>query len=606
MRILSLQISVVLITVLTGCQTMPDQTASLSPFHLQAGSTTEIPPAPRPAARTTNHEQPLLPSTSEKYNVAVQNVPVQELLFALVRESAINVDIHPDISGRVTLNAAAQTLPQLLNRIARQVAVRWEIVDSSIIVVPDIPYLQHYRVDYVNLSRESTGTLSVSSHMGSSSGSSSDNGTSNDGNHSLTRIENRGSNHFWGTLVDNIKSLLADTDETEDFAGEEVNSLPANFAALVGQTEESTTKGDESKKILPEAKEIKSVKPNEKNPSKIRTGQGGKGGKSSVVAHPESGVISVRATARQHARVRSLIDQIVGSARRQVLVEATIVEIQLNHNFEQGVDWSRISLDGTGLTFIQSATGNISAPPSSLIQIGYVNPTSAVGDITAAIRLLESFGTVKVLSSPKISVLNNQTAVLKVVDNQIYFTLNTDVSQNQNTTLTTFTSNLHSVPVGFVMSVTAQVSEDDSVLLMVRPSISRIIGYVSDPNPALKSADAVSEIPIIRSREMESMMSIANGNIMVMGGLMEDVLADRDNRVPVLGHIPVLGELFTHRNDTSSKSELIVLLRPTVTAGYGGKSAYSPDMDSWLPQKDFFSSEMSDRSPLMSEDVDQP
>ena len=177
---------------------------------------------------------------------------------------------------------------------------------------------------------------------------------------------------------------------------------------------------------------------------------------------------------------------------------------------------------------------------------------------------MESFGTLKVLSSPKISVINNQTALLKVVDNRVFFTIKADTSQNQTTTVTTFTTTLNSVPVGFVMSVTPQISESDTVLLNVRPTVSRITGFVNDPNPALAAANVVSRIPEIQTREMESVIKVASGQVAVMGGLMQDEVNNQDDAIPGLGRLPGIGALFQHRNDTNTKTELVIFLRPVV------------------------------------------
>ncbi|MBZ0091524.1 MAG: type II and III secretion system protein [Sulfuricellaceae bacterium] len=200
---------------------------------------------------------------------------------------------------------------------------------------------------------------------------------------------------------------------------------------------------------------------------------------------------------------------------------------------------------------------------------GYSNAASTVA---GAIQLLDTFGNVKVLSSPKISVLNNQTALLKVVDNSVYFSITATTTSTQNSTLTTYTSTLNTVPIGLVMSVTPQISDTGEITLNVRPTISRISGYTEDPNPALKSAPngqpltnpVRSLVPIIQTREMESMMRIDSGQIAVMGGLMEDSIDHAKNTVPGLGSIPLIGEAFTGRNETSKKTELVIFLRPVV------------------------------------------
>jgi general secretion pathway protein D len=141
---------------------------------------------------------------------------------------------------------------------------------------------------------------------------------------------------------------------------------------------------------------------------------------------PETGIINVRATSRQHEKIQEFLDQVMASARRQVLIEATVAEVTLSDGYQQGIEWSRLSLNGLGLTLMQRATGNISAPVSSLLELGYTKPDSPLGNISATVKLLDTFGTVKVLSSPKLSVLH-QTAV-SPIGQSAYFTIKADTT----------------------------------------------------------------------------------------------------------------------------------------------------------------------------------
>jgi MSHA biogenesis protein MshL len=207
-----------------------------------------------------------------------------------------------------------------------------------------------------------------------------------------------------------------------------------------------------------------------------------------------------------------------------------------------------------------------------------------------ALKLLESFGDVRVLSSPKISVLNNQTAVLKVVDNLVYFTIQ---AQTQNTgatnqpLLTTFTTTVNSVPVGFIMNLVPQISDADTVVLNLRPTISRKIGDVADPNPSLAAANVVSLIPVIQTREFESVLRVQSGQVAVLGGLMQDATSNVEDTIPGIYRIPGLGQLLSQRKDLTQKTELVVFLRPVVVRDAsldGDYSAYR----TLLPGKDFF------------------
>ena len=193
--------------------------------------------------------------------------------------------------------------------------------------------------------------------------------------------------------------------------------------------------------------------------------------------------------------------------------------------------------------------------------IGY-NKSTAIGELAASIRMLQTFGNSKVLSSPKLMVLNSQTAVLKVVDNLVYFTVKSDSSQNNNTSIVTYTSTANTIPTGIWMSVTPQINENSVVTLNVRPTIARQVGLgVLDPNPALKIE---SRIPQIQVREMESMLQVNSGNTVMLGGLMQDEVSRTDNGVPKLMDMPVFGALFKARSNVAKKTELVIFLRPTV------------------------------------------
>ncbi|NHZ69890.1 MAG: type II and III secretion system protein, partial [Thermotogales bacterium] len=188
------------------------------------------------------------------------------------------------------------------------------------------------------------------------------------------------------------------------------------------------------------------------------------------------------------------------------------------------------------------------------------------GSIASSVKMLQEFGNVKVLSSPKIMAINNQTALLKVVENVVYFTLVADTVTNQTNSQTTFTSTPHTVPVGFVMSVTPQISREDAVTLNVRPTISRVTGFVNDPNPALAVENIISQIPQIQVREMESVLRVRSGQIAVLGGLIQDSIQLNDQGIPGLTELDYVGDAFTYRNNKIKKSELVIFLRPRVIA----------------------------------------
>jgi MSHA type pilus biogenesis protein MshL len=544
------------------------------------------------------------PSTpkTQLYSVTVKDMPVRELLFTLGRDARRNMDVHPGLEGTVTLNAVKQSLPQLLTRIARQTDMRWEQEGDVLSVMPDRPLLRTYNIDYVNMAQDLSLVTAVNPHVGSgtvdSAGSGSLQTGTVSGNSGLIRIEGASKNRFWDHLEKNVRDLLRETDRILPAGSSETTFEYPSAAPVYPRT--VTGPAGKSKPA--------------KNPRSTREGAGDDPPlwreqesavvrhatfreAASVIVHPETGVLSVRATARQHDKVRDYLDQVMSAARRQVLIEATIAEVQLSHGYQQGIDWQALASGGAGFTLTQSApnllasqgTGtattlaNLRQTPTGTLP----SQSAATGNTTgslfvlayrsanfaAAIKLLESFGDVRVLSSPKLSVLNNQTALLNAGSQLVYFKVNANTTTTSTgVSQTTVDTTPQTASVGLLLSVTPQIGQDGTVLLNVRPSISRVTRFRQDPNPQIPSG-IQNLVPEIERRELSSVLRIPDGETVVLGGLMQDTADRRDDSIPGLSALPVLGQLFSYKNHASSKSELVVFLRPTVLRLDGDETA---------------------------------
>ena len=444
--------------------------------------------------------EPTVNESPELFSVVVQDVSVRELLFAIARDAGVNIDVHPDVLGAVSLNAIDQTLPQILDRIGRQVDIRWRMDNSNGLMVElDSPFFKTYRIDYVNVSRASTTGFSVSTSITGVGGAGGGAG----GNNSVASLDQNSSNSFWETLEANLR----------DFVGE----------------------GSESES-------------------------------SSIISNPEASIVSIRANSRQHREIQQFIDNVSTRALYQVMIEATVVEVTLNDQYQAGVDWAALSRDNGQIDFLQSMTGlNLSSAPSSMLTI---DKSAGPDAVSMTMRMLSQFGNIRVLSSPKLMALNNQAAMLRVVDNKVYFTIEvqqgTPATDNGPGTPAVYTSIINTVPVGFVMSVTPQISENDQVTLNVRPTISRILRYVNDPSPSLSDNGVINGIPEIQIREIESILKVYSGQIAVLGGLMQDSLDSGTTGLPGLSKLPGVGGLFSYKNEVARKTELIVFIRPVV------------------------------------------
>lgn len=493
------------------------------------------------------------------YSIVVYDTPVKEVLFAIARDSKLNIDIHPAIKGNVTLNAVNQTLPAILERLAKQVDLSYQLSGEVLSIAPDQPVLRTYAVDYVNLSRDTAGFIGAAAEIAGTGKGALESGANLSGgsNSSRTGISSESKSHFWETLEKNIKDILAETDK--EIMVKRGQSLPITSQKAANKADKKTSTADLSKDLDQAKNEFKTLYAG------------------TVIINREAGIVNVRATVKQHEKVQEFLEQVLASVRRQVLIEATIVEVRLNDSYQAGIDWTKIAGASGGLSFGQQlgtqvtvnglnglpiTTANaFGVKPVAGFVAAYSNTNSKFGNIAASINMLEQFGKTAVLSSPKLMVLNNQTAVLKVVDNLVYFTVKSDTvaGSSGSQAVTTYTSTAHTVPVGVVMTVTPQINRIGHVNINVRPTVSRVVGLANDPTPGLES-----QIPIIQVREMESMLQIVSGNTAILGGLMQDEALKNTDQVPVLSKIPILGKLFTGHNDASRKTELVIFLRPTV------------------------------------------
>lgn len=582
------------VLLLAGCYKRPVLPESEGHITTPAAKPT-LADIPAPARVSSFLPEPKPAIKVPTYTVVVNEVPVKELLLALARDTRQNIDIHPALQGLVSLNAINETLPAILDRIAKQVNLRYRQDGNTLAVTPDTAYLKTYRINYVNMTRDTTSTIGVSGQIAGPGGTTAAGGAPVGGaapavggaagvNASQTSVQTKSKNSdFWDVMRDNIRAILNSTRQQS-----QTNENKAERAETIRQQQEFQIRQLEAAS---------------------RAGAGAPGLANAVIApgsplaastllpddvsvNPVAGTVNVLATERQHALIQEYIDNVTSAVQRQVLIEATIAEVRLSDRYRAGVDWSKIAISGA-ITFDQSLlAGNLGTPPS--FTIGYANPDSVLGNVAGAIKMLEQFGNTRVLSSPKLMALNNQTALLKVVDNIVYFQVTAQpailLSGTSGGTQATFTTTAQTVPVGVIMSVTPQINENGQVTLSVRPTISRILSFVNDPNPALAIAGVVNRVPQIQTREMESVLQVGSGRTVILGGLMQDDIARSRDAVPGLGELPnvgdlSVGDLFAYRDDNLQKTELVIFLRPTIISNPSLESAELRFFQRFLPQQ---------------------
>ena len=554
-----------------GC--VPPQAFDTSPGHItqpaQAAAPATPPPAPVRAAPTLAPPQSSAPVPT--YTVVVNDVPVKDLLFSIARDTQYNIDLHPGITGRVSLNAVQEPLPAILDRIARQADLRYELNGRTVSIMPDTPYLKTYKVNYVNLSRNTASSIGVASQIaatGSSNvsqgGGSATSGGNNAGNNSNTSVITTSSNDYWVALKDNLVNILYATKVEQKKSEERAERAASVEHAFLRDLYRKTDQAD-----IVDPRRYGDVRDTDRVRAAIPQSAAPQPGDSEreVIVNTIAGTVSVFASERQHKLVREYLDTVSNASQRQVLIEATIVEVNLKDQYRAGIDWSKALQGTTGWTIntIGGGSNALAGALAPFIQATYTNTGS--NGFTAAIDLLESYGNTKVLSSPKLMALNNQTAMLKVVNNLVYFSVEVTpgtYSQGVQLTPATYTTTAHAVPVGIVMSVLPQISENGMVSLTVRPTISRKVGDVSDPNPELK--DVANLVPIIQVREMESLLQVRSGQTVMLGGLIQDDNNNARDGIPGLSRPEGIGAVFGQHERTNSQNELVIFLRPIVVS----------------------------------------
>ena len=525
----------------TGCQTphAPNDTMNVrttmkqaSPHLLEAPQKADKPAsqtAPKMVLPKLNLQQMVGKDLvlNRRFSVAVRNVPVRNFLYSLAKDARIALDLRDVPPVKITLVMKKAPLKAILDRVSQQAGLYYAFKDGVLKVERDRPVWRNYYVDYVNVDKKSKGMVNLNMSVGGSVGGQSSSGTTGS---NVTSVEVSSEQSFWKELETGLEVLLGLSDKKGGKAAGQKGSIGAARSTSISGTRNQTGQ------------------------------QGQMAGENSLPANRilinrEAGMISVYAPRRLQQVVRDYVKEVLRRAKRQVLIEATVVEVILSDNYRAGIDWANWSLNN----------GNIrSENKDGLIKIFASENSSYSFSLDFGLDFLQKFGKTKVLSTPKIMAINNQTAILKVVDNQVYFTTEVNTSTSNSSTTVTFETELHTVPVGFMMTLTPFVNDDDEVTLYIRPTLSRIVDYVNDPHPELKRAGVESRIPVVQEREVSSLLKLRNGQVAIIGGLMQDEMINRDDSLPGVGSLQGVGHLFTHNDRNKRKTELVIFIRPII------------------------------------------
>lgn len=483
--------------------------------------------------------------TERRFDVSANDVDARVFFPSLVQGTPLSVAVHPEVEGTISLSLKGVTLSEAIQVVEDIYGYEVSREGRVLRVFPAGMRTETFPLNYLYMERDGLSLTSVSSGRISDNNSNSNtnnNNNSNNGNsnnNSGNNNSNNGSNS--NNNSDSSNGTFIRSRTKTDFWGD----LKEALTAIIGDT----------------------------------------GNGRQVVVTPQAGLVTIRAFPSELRQVRSFLNSAETHLQRQVILEAKILEVTLSDDFQQGIQWENV-LGHVGNTNINFGTTAGTVGNKVTSTLGGVTSLSIKGsDFTTMINLLDTQGDVDVLSSPRVTASNNQKAVIKVGTDEYFVTDVSSTTVAGTTPVTTPQVELTPFFSGIALDVTPQIDKDGNVLLHVHPSVID----VKEQTKNIKVSNESLELPLAQSeiRESDTVIRAASGDVVVIGGLMKSENVEVVSQVPLLGDIPLLGELFKNRSKQKKKTELIILLKPTVVGGDTWKNELERSktlLDRWYPE----------------------
>ncbi|WP_339080954.1 secretin N-terminal domain-containing protein [Pseudomonas sp. TMP9] len=496
--------------LLTACQTFTDGDKQLyEQSNKLLDESLKQAQAERKVAPPKAVQAALLPpisssySTGPRFDVAAKDLPARDFFLSLMEGAGQNLVVHPEVAGTITFSLRRVTLDEVLAAVRDSYGYDFRRTSYGYQILPNKVITRSYDLNYLNLQRMGQTDTRVSS------GQVENNNSSNSG---ITNTAGNTGNG--GSSATTLNASQVSTTSNVDFWSE----VRLVVEMIVGADTNS-----------------------------------------SVMINPQASLLVVKANSAAQEDVARFLEQAQANLQRQVILETKILEVQLSDGFQAGISWDQLGGD------VSSSLSNAALSGPTGVN-GVFGVALSLGDFTGLIELLETQGDVRVLSSPRISTLNNQKAVIKVGTDEFFVT---NVSSTSSTTnaggVTEPTQDITLTPFfsGISLDVTPQIDQNDTVTLHVRPTVSR----VRDQNKVITlGQDNVFNLPLALSttRQSDSIVRARSGQVVVIGGLLQNNNENTDANIPWASRLPIIGSLFQQQRKSLQQSELVILMRPQV------------------------------------------
>jgi MSHA type pilus biogenesis protein MshL len=502
------------VVITTGCASggsiAPPQLPAQPGSGTTAVATEQQAPLPLPELPVLQMERQAVPAAPRRlYSLSARDANIRDVLLTFGKSTDIGLALGPDVEGKVTVDLKQATLEEVLDALLSPIGLVFQREGNLVRVSKPQIATRIFTLNYIASTRSGTSSLSASGSTGGGGMSGGQSAGATGG------ASGAGGGGGGGGAAGGSTTSVSATDSVDLWA--ELQRTLTLFLSKEG----------------------------------------------SLVLNKTAGLIAVTDYPANTARVGQYIDLVQGSVQRQVMIEAKIVEVTLSKNFSAGIDWSQVPYALT-LPFLGAIKGALPngaiasqslATAGSAFQVGLSTQTG----FQAILHALDQQGKVSILSSPRVSTMNNQKAVIKVATDDVFFSQTTQ--REALTGLVTQIVTPNTITEGIVLDVTPQIGED-AITMTIHPSISERLGQVTSPNGDV--------VPVIAVRATDTVVRVQDGQTVVIGGLMEQRSSRNRSGVPGLQRAPIIGRAFKNADDQETKIELVILLTPTVIVGHRG------------------------------------